>query len=453
MLNREKSAELTKEFNKYYPGGHSEIKIPMFITDHRLFVNKSKGSHIWDVDGNEYIEFHGSMGPNVLGHANPEYVERIHEYMVDNGTAVGSNILFSPMDVENAQTISKLVPCVEEVKFTTSGTEAVQMAFRVMRAYTGKPVIIRFYHQYAGWLDDVLGGGMAAPGEKPNAQFGGEDDLFPTQGRSPWAGNGIFFSKWNDMKMLEDIVEKYHDEIAGIHFEGIVWNHDGLYPRPEFIKKIRELCDKYNMVMSVDEVITGFRVDIGGAQKVVEANCDICTMGKAIGNGIPIACLGGKKEVMDVIRGRNVLAPGTYSGYGLGMKAIQVTLDMLQRNNCEYYPKVYAKQEVLMDGLVKAAEKNGIEFAITESNGVFNTLFDIPGGRIKAYDPEEVDCKNYDKQVVFQQYMQDNGIIIMFGGRWYMTSAHTDEDVAKTIDAAEKSMKAMVENNFEYVAK
>ena len=134
------------------------------------------------------------------------------------------------------------------------------------------------------------------------------------------------------------------------------------------------------------------------------------------------------------------------------MKAIQITLDMLQRNNCEYYPKVYAKQEVLMDGLVNAAKKAGIEFAITESNGVFNTLFDVPGGRIKAYDPEVVDAKNYDKQVVFQQYMQDNGIIIMFGGRWYMTSAHSDEDIAKTIDAAEKSMQAMVKNNFEYVA-
>ena len=143
MLKKDKSEALTKEYNKYYPGGHSNLRIPMDVTEHRLFIAKSDGTHLTDVDGNEYIEYNGSMGPNILGHKNPNFVKKVVEYIENNGTAIGSNLLFSPMDVEVAKRLSELIPCVEELKFTVTGSEAVQAAFRIMRAYTGKNVIVR----------------------------------------------------------------------------------------------------------------------------------------------------------------------------------------------------------------------------------------------------------------------------------------------------------------------
>ncbi|WP_294379110.1 aspartate aminotransferase family protein [uncultured Clostridium sp.] len=456
MLKKDKSEALTKEFNKYYPGGHSNLRIPMDVTEHRLFIAKSEGTHLTDVDGNEYIEYNGSMGPNILGHSHPEFTKRIVDYLKNNGSAIGSNLLFSPMDVEVAKLIEKYVPCAEEIKFTTTGSEAVQAAFRIARAYTGKTVIVRFAGSYAGWCDNVLGGRINPnKDEIPYTDYtligGPEVDPYYTEGRVPWVNKETFLIPWNDFDALEETFEKYHDLIAAIHFEGIVWNHDGLYPKPGFLERIRELCDQYNIVMSMDEVITGFRVNIGGAQKVLGVTPDICTMGKAISNGIPVSCVAGKKKIMDVIRGNKVLVPGTYPGYGLGMAAVLATIDLLTRDNCAVYDKVFKVQEKIMDGLVEISNKYDIPLTITEANGVFSTIFGVPGGRRRLYTDE--DLKGFDKELCnnFQRYMQENGVFLMFGGRWYINASHTMEDAEKTLIAADKSMKALKENNYKFI--
>lgn len=452
MLKKDKSEALTQEFNKYYPGGHSNLRIPMDVTNHRLFIQSSKGTHLIDVDGNEYIEYNGSMGPNILGHSHPEYVERLKEFMDHNGTAIGSNLLFSPLDIEVAEKLCELVPCVEEVKFTTSGSEAVQMAFRIMRAYTGKTVIVRVEGHYAGWPDNVLGG-RRNPDEdgRPYADFscGGGPGVDPyyTEGRIPWAGKEIFLIEWNNFEQLEETFDKYHNEIAGIHLEGIVWNHDGLYPMPGYLEKVRELCDKYDIVMCFDEIITGFRVNIGGAQTVVGVTPDICTMGKAMSNGIPVAAVGGKKKFMDTIRGGRVLCPGTYPGFGLGQCAVKATLDILSRDNCAVYDQVFKVQERIMDGLVEITNRYNVPLTITEANGVLSTIFGVPGGRRRLYTNDDLIGFNKKIVEVFQQYMQENGVFLMFGGRWYVNASHTMEDAEKTLEAADKSIKAMKESH------
>ena len=457
MLKKEKSEALTKEFNQYFPGGHSNLRIPMDVTEHRLFIEKSEGTHLTDVDGNVYIEYNGSMGPNILGHSNKEYVAKIVKYLENNGTAIGSNLLFSAMDVEVAKRLTELIPCIEEVKFTVTGSEAVQAAFRIMRAYTGKNVIVRFQGNYSGWGDNVLGGRINTSDDPvPYTDFtthgGPDEDPYYTLGRSPLACKETIMLPWNDFDALEQCFEKYHDIIAGIHFEGIVWNHEGLYPKPGFLEKIRELCNRYDKVMCMDEVITGFRVGIGGAQSVLGITPDLCTLGKAMSNGIPVSCVGGKKKIMDCIRGNRVLVPGTYPGYGLGMAAVLATLDELTRDNCAAYEKVFAVQEKIMDGLCDIAKRNDIPLTITEANGVFSTLFGIPGGRRRLYTEDELE--GFDKDIVnnFQRYMQDNGVFLMFGGRWYVNISHTMEDAEKTLEAAEKSMKALKENSYRYVA-
>ena len=273
MLKKDKSEALTKEYNKYYPGGHSNLRIPMDVTEHRLFIAKSDGTHLTDVDGNEYIEYNGSMGPNILGHKNPNFVKKVVEYIENNGTAIGSNLLFSPMDVEVAKRLSELIPCVEELKFTVTGSEAVQAAFRIMRAYTGKNVIVRFQGNYAGWGDNVLGGRINSDvnAEIPFTDFsthgGPEEDPYYTEGRSPLACKETIMIPWNNFEVLEETFDKYHDIIAGIHFEGIVWNHEGLYPKPGFVEKIRELCTKYNIVMCMAMETDNYNKE---AQKALE---------------------------------------------------------------------------------------------------------------------------------------------------------------------------------------
>lgn len=451
LLKREKSEELTKQFNEYYPGGHSNLRIPMQVTKHRLFIDKAEGSHLFDVDGNEYIEYNGAMGPNILGHKHPEFVAKMCEFLNTSGTCIGSNLLFTPNDIVVAEMIKKFVPCAEQLKFTLSGTEAVQTAFRIARAYTGKNIIVRFYGQYAGWLDNVLGGARNPdPDARPNPihvenEHIKAEGMF-TEGRSPWSLNETFLIPWNDFEYLEKTFEKYHDEIAAIHFEGIVWNHDGLYPKPGFIEKIRELCDKYNVVMSMDEVITGFRVNIGGAQKVLGVTPDICTLGKAIAGGIPISCVAGKKKIMEILRDGKVIAPGTFQGYGLGMAAARACLEILSKDNCAVYDHIYSVQEKIMDGLVDLSNKYNIPLTISEATGVFSALFGIPGGRRRMY--EDWETENFDRKMSneFQKYMQENGVFLMFGGRWYISAQHTMDDAKKTLEAADKAMKAMKEN-------
>ncbi len=445
MLKKDKSQALTKEFNEIYPGGHSNYKVPLETTNHRLFVNGADGSHLYDVDGNEYIEFNGAMGPVILGHRNKEMMDKIHTFLDTTGTVLGSNLVFTPQDVAVGKMIKEYVPCVDQLKFNITGSEAVQLAIRIARAYTGKSVVLRFEGHYHGWFDNVLGGHINPdPDAKPNtADVDSPSDITYTEGKSPWAKNETFMIPWNDFEVLEKTFEKYHDEIAIIHFEGIVCNHFALYPKPGFVEKIRELCTKYNVVMSMDEVITGFRVSLGGAQKVLGVTPDICTFGKAISGGIPMSAVGGKKEIMGILGQRRVLAPGTFPGYGLGMAAAEATLSILGRDEGAIYDKIYSVQEYLMDGLVKLFDKYGVPATITEATGVFFTLFGIPGGRRRLYDEEEL--AGYDTLFGydFQKEMQKNGVFLMFGSRWYVGGAHTLKDMDQTLAAAEKSLIAL----------
>lgn len=448
MLKCTESQKLTEKFNEYYPGGHSNFRIPLEVTKHRLFIEKAAGSHIWDVDGNEYIEFNGAMGPSFLGHRHPEYVAAIKDLLDTATTAVGSNLLFSRDDIEAAELLIKYVPCVEQIKFCITGTEAVQMAIRIARAYTGKPRIVRFESHYHGWVDNVLGGQvnpdktvMPNPYQKENTTA--EEDMCLSKGKSPWAFEETLLIPWNDFERLEDTFEKYHDEIAMIHCEQIVCNHFCLYPKPGFMEKIRELCTKYNVVMSGDEVITGFRLGLGGAQEYLGTGVDICTMGKAISGGIPMSAVGGKKKFMEVLRGDKVLGPGTYNGYPLGMRAVVSTLNILGKDNGAVYQEVGKVQDYLMNGLLKTAEKYGIPLTITHAPGIFCTLFGIPGGIQTLYTEEDVAQYDNDMTTRFQELMQENGVFLLLGSRWYMNIAHSMEDADKALAAADTAMSKL----------
>jgi glutamate-1-semialdehyde 2,1-aminomutase len=439
-LNIEKSLQYTKEFDEVYPIAHSNFRARIAATDYKMFVKGAKGSRIFDVDGNEYVDFLGAFGPTILGHAHPDYIAALKDHLDNQATIYSSGILFTPEDIELANKIIKHIPCAEMVKLSVSGTEAVQTAIRLARAYTGKTVVIRFAEHYHGWIDNVLGGllkegeGKPYPDEDPNR------DIVYTPGRSPWAVNETFLLPWNDFEALESTVEKYHDEIAMIHFEGIVCNHFCLYPKPGFLEKIRELCDEYNIVMSMDEVITGFRLGMGGAQAYLGVTPDICTFGKAISNGLPFSAVAGCQRVMETFKTKKILGPGTYNGYALGVKAALATLSILERDDCAGYKAIVPLQEQLVVGLLALAKEHGIAMTVNQAPGVFYTVFGVQDTGKPLYTEEDLADFDQELSLKFWRAMVDEGVLLLMACKWYMCTAHKQADVDYALAAADRAM-------------
>lgn len=445
-MRNQKSIEYSEIFNHYYPGGHSNLRISASeATKHRVFVNHAKGCRISDIDGNEYIAYSGAYGPAILGHCHPEYVEALTECLQTTPTLVGSNLMFSLDDIEVARLLEKYVPCAEQYKICTTGSEAVQMAIRIARAYTGKTKILRFFNHYHGWFDNVLGGIIRKKDE--NGEWIREDileDDHYSYGRSPEALKESFILPWNDFDALELAFERHHDEIAIVHFEAMMCNEYGFYPKPGFLEKIRELCTKYNVVMSMDEVITGVRLGLGGAQKYFGVTPDICTMAKAISGGVPVSLVAGKKEIMNGVLGeRKVLGPGTFNGWNLGMRAVATTLHILERDDGALYKKRDVLQEKLVSGILSICEAHHVDIRITEAPGVFFTLFKAKGGRKPIYTPEDMEGFDPEYYVEFRRRLQQEGILLLPANRWYMSIAHTEEDIAQSLAVIDKVIAEM----------
>jgi glutamate-1-semialdehyde 2,1-aminomutase len=442
-MKHDKCQDLTHKFNAIFPGGHSNFRVPFEATQNRIFITKAEGSHLWDADGNEYIDYMCAMGPNILGHRHPDYIQTLKEYLDEMSFAVGSGILFTPADIELGEKIIKHIPCAEKIKFCLSGTEAVQMAIRLARAYTERPYFIRFESHYHGWLDNVLGGVINPNSdEKPFGVDNPDLDLVTyTQGRNPRALEESFVLPWNDVERLEEVLDKYGEEVAIIHFEGIVCNHFGMMPKPGFIEKIRELCTKYGIVMSMDEVITGFRLGLGGAQGYLGVTPDIATFGKAMAGGVPFSAVVGKAEILNQLQDGTVLGPGTFNGNPFAVKAALTTLSILEKDNGACYDEMWRVQKGLMDGLSDLAQKYDIPVLIHGLTGVFHTLFGITKDAIYT----DADLEDFDLNLLYSFWpkMHEEGIIVMAGGRWYMTMSHTDEDVDRTLEAADKTMAQM----------
>lgn len=448
MKDYSKSEELTKKFNELFPAGHSNLNMSLEATEHRLFIDHTENAHVFDVDGNEYIEYNGAMGPTFLGHMNQELIESVKEFLDKHATVYGSSLLYTEEDITLARKIVEHVPCAEQVKFCLSGSEAVQMAIRIARAYTGKNRIIRFGMHYHGWLDNVVNSVVRKDVESAEVPTAGEmpiTDAHYCEGMSPWQQEESFVLPWNDFEILESVVEKHHDEIAIIHFEAIICNTLCLSPKPGFLEKIRELCDKYNIIMSIDEVITGWRLGLSGAQGYFGVTPDICTMGKAISGGYPFSCVAGKKKIMSVLKEKKILTAGTFNGYALGVHACVKNIDLLERNDGEIYKKIFKVQDTLMRGYVELAEKYGVDLKITYAPGIFFVLFGAKGGIGTAYSME--DLEGLDKNFIarFRKEMQEEGVLTMPNMRTYISGSHTMEDAEFTLQAADKALARLVQ--------
>lgn len=448
MLKFEKNKVLTEKFNRFYPGGHSNLRVPFEATKQRLFVSRAEGSRLWDVDNNEYVDFLGGMGPNILGHRHPEYVQGLKDLLDTSTVCAGSSVFLSPDDVEVAEKLVKHVPCAEEIKFCISGSEAVQLAIRLARAYTGRKYIIRFSGHYHGWFDNVLGGTLSPNSTgKPFAFYDPNSDPWTdpafTMGRAPGSAEESFLLPWNDIDVLENTLQKYGEEVALIHFEAQVCNHFAMPPRPGYLEKIRELCTKYGIVMSMDEIITGFRLGLSGAQGHFGVTPDIATFGKAIGGGLPLSAVVGKAEIMKQLRDKTVLSPGTFNGYALGMRGALATLKILERDNGAVYLEMGRVQKRLENGLKEIAKRRGVPLCIQGARGVFFTMFGVDNDKV-VYSDDDLATLDMEAIKKFWEGMNNAGIAVMLASRWYMSIVHTVADVDKALEAADKVMATIL---------
>lgn len=390
-----------------------------------VFVSAS-GCKLIDVDGNVLTDYFLGMGPMLLGHSPKEVIEAAKSQL-DVSLLVSGQ---TELEYSAARLICEMVPSAELVRFTSTGSEAVQVALRIARAATNRWKIIKFEGQYHGWFDNVFWS------HAPDPAIAG-DALSPipvagTQGQEP--GENLVVLPWNNIQVIENQLK--NGDIAGIIMEPIMFNTCGILPLPGFLEKVRELCTKYGTVLIFDEVITGFRVAPGGAQAVLGVTPDLTILGKALANGFAVAAIAGKKELMNLVGQGKVVHAGTYNTQSVSMAATIATLEIIKSG--KPHEKIGVIGASLMQGLAEEFTNAGVVHEIVGYPTVFNVRFDLQGptdyrSGIKA---------NTARYGDFAFALLKSGIRILPRGTWFLSSAHEMIDIDKTLGVVRDVLKA-----------
>ncbi len=392
-----------------------------------VFMEKAKGSRFWDVDGNEYIDYLGAYGPIITGHAHPHIAEAI-SHAAHNGVLYGT-----PTKLENkfARMLKEAIPSLEKVRFVNSGTEAVMTTIRVARAYTNRTKIIKFAGCYHGHSDLVL----VAAGSGPST-LGTPDSA----GVPKSIAQEVITVPFNDVEAFREALEHHGDQVAGVLVEPIVGNFGIVEPAIGFLEKVKELTHENGSVLIYDEVITAFRFHYGSAQELTGVDADLIAMGKIIGGGLPIGAYGGRVDIMEQVA---PLGPayqaGTMAGNPASMAAGIACLEVL--NNPEHYEKLDRLGAKLEEGILASAEKHGLPVKINRLKGAFTVFF--TDEEVTNY--EQAENTNEEMFAKFFHLMLDRGINLAPSKyeAWFLTIAHTDEDIEKTLHAVEESFEEM----------
>ncbi len=432
-MKRDTSSVLFERACRVMPGGvNSPVRSGKAVGATPIFVKKAEGAYIWDEDGNRFIDYVCSWGPLILGHSHPDVVKAVQE-AASKGTSYG---IPTRMEVEMAELVVEMVPSVEMIRFVNSGTEATMSALRLARGYTGRPKIIKFTGCYHGHSDCLLvesGSGVATLGI-PGCP-GVPDEVVSNTVSVPY----------NDLDSLKVIMEQMGNEVAAIIVEPIAGNMGVVPPDADFLKGLREICDKWNSLLIFDEVITGFRVSSGGAQKIYEIYPDITCLGKIIGGGLPVGAYGGRTEIMKHIAPTgDIYQAGTLSGNPIAMAAGLTTLKILKENS-SIYSELEQKGAYLEKGLKEAAAKAGIPVTIQRIGSMGCGFFtDKP---VRNFN-DALNC-NTKAYAAFWNKMLESGIYLAPSQfeAFFISAAHSFEDLDKTIEAAEKVLKNLDENN------
>jgi glutamate-1-semialdehyde 2,1-aminomutase len=392
-----------------------------------IFFKKGLGAKLWDVDGKEYIDYINSWGPMIVGHAHPDVIGAV-QAVAANSLSFGAP---TGLELEMAALINKLVPSMEQVRLVSSGTEATMSAIRVARGFTGRNKLVKFEGCYHGHSDALLvkaGSGLLTFGEPSSAGVPAE------------VAAHTLTLEYNNTQQLKELFAKAGDEIACVIIEPVVGNMNLVVPHMEFLQTLRELCTQHGAVLIFDEVMTGFRVHLGGAQALYGIKPDMTTLGKVIGGGLPVGAFGGRKDIMQCLAPLGaVYQAGTLSGNPVAVTAGLETLKLIQAP--DFHTKLAAKTKKLVDGLVAAAKEAGVVFSAQSVGGMFGLYFSEQCPSSFA----EVMQTNKENFNQFFHSMLDDGIYLGPSAfeAGFVSAAHTNEDIAFTLQAAKKAFLAI----------
>ncbi|MCE7063202.1 aspartate aminotransferase family protein [Dyadobacter sp. CY343] len=432
MKTYTKSAALLERAKKVLASGVSS-EFRKYNHPHALFYTHGKGSRIYDVDGNEYLDFTLSQGPLLLGHSHPEVLKAISEYSEMGQLFAGQHI----KEIELAEKLNGLIPSAELMRFCLDGSEAVQTAFRVARAKTGRNKFLRFEGHYHGWMDNVCWG-ISAP--SPEALGSRENpNVFPwTQGLPEGVENDFIILPWNDLELVRKTVAERHSEIAAIITEPIMCNNGCIEPVPGFLQGLRDICTEFGIALIFDEVITGFRISLGGAQKHFGITPDLSIFAKAIASGYAISAIVGKYEWMQLIEQAKVIHAGTMNAGNPTVAAALATITVLEKE--QPHERMFRLGKKLMDGLREAAAESGHALLIEGPGPMFAMSFT---SLEKTRDYRDTLLADKAKLAKFIAGMHDEGIRVIGRGLWYISAVHTDEEVELAIGKAGKVLQTI----------
>ncbi|MBM1105051.1 aspartate aminotransferase family protein [Aurantibacter crassamenti] len=427
-LDHTKSAALLERSKKVLAGGVSS-EFRKFNHPHALFYDYAEGVYTYDVDGNKYLDFTLSQGPMIVGHSHPHVLKRIQEYSGKGQLFAGQHIL----EVELAEKLNKYIPSAELMRFCLDGSTAVQTAFRVARAKTGRKKFIRFEGHYHGWLDNVSWG-LTLDEEK----MGNRESPIPlpwTSGIAEGIEQEFLILPWNDLELVKRAMAENHNEIAAIITEPIMCNSGCILPEEGFLKGLREICTQYNAALIFDEVITGFRTSLGGAQKYFNVTPDLSIFAKALASGFPISAIVGKKDWMQVVAEGKVIHAGTMNSACALIAAAIGTIEVLEQEGT--HERIYALGHRLMKGLRKVAEETKHNLLVQGLGPMFHTGF-ASIDKVKEF--RDVSAYEQPKSKMFIQGMQQRGVRIIGRGLWYISAVHEEKHIDFAIEMARETL-------------
>jgi glutamate-1-semialdehyde 2,1-aminomutase len=429
MGHTEKSERLFKRAQRSIPGGvNSPVRAFRGVGGTPLFIKKALGARVWDADGNEYIDYVGSWGPMILGHAHPKVIRAVRR-AAKSGTSFGAP---TEVEIQLAERVKKLVPSVDLIRMTNSGTEATMSAIRLARGFTGRQRIIKFDGCYHGHGDSFLvqaGSGALTLGTPDSPGV-----LLST-------AENTLSATYNDLESVRSQIQSHPREVAAVIVEPVAGNMGVIPPEPGFLEGLRSLCDHDKCLLIFDEVMTGFRVAPGGAQQLYGIRPDLSVFGKVIGGGLPVGAFGGRKKIMEMLAPVGpVYQAGTLSGNPLAMTAGLETLKILQEEGV--YEELERKGAKLSAGLAAITEGPGFPVTLTRV-GSMSCLFFHPGP-VRNY--EEAKGSDTKRFATFFHALLGKGIYLapsQFEAA-FLSLAHTDEDIERTLEACEGALKEVL---------
>jgi glutamate-1-semialdehyde 2,1-aminomutase len=436
-MERRKSKEAFERSKRTLAGGvGSAIRLRESPLDVPLFIQSGQGCRFIDLDGKEYIDYVLGHGPLILGHS-PKPVNDAVAAQVSKGTMYGA---CCELEFMVSEKVVQMVPCVDLVRFSNSGTEALHFVLRLARAYTGREKVIKFEGHYHGWTDEMFVSIKPSP---PMGLRNAPWRMREIAGQSENTVDNIIILPWNDLELVEKTLKNKGHEIAAIITEPIMFNNGGILPRKGYLEGLRDLATQHGVVLIFDEIVTGFRLALGGAQEYLGVLPDLCVFGKALGGGYPIAGFGGRREIMNLVANNDVPHMGTYNSNPLCLAAALATLHELSKNNgkvIRYLSEIGAR---LRTGLNDLFENYGFPVRAAGTDPIFTITSPI----LNLQDYR--DCLKLDFDLIhrFHKEMFFEGVWFMGRGNFMVSAAHTQKDIEHTLEAVKRVIERWGKNN------